>query len=100
MLGVQFLGGVNVLTGPSDEHWRAVRKGVSPAFSACRMRDACPVFQRCAARLADHLAASSAPVDMDCAILRSSMDIIGPPLVVHGPSCSVIRPSSSLPRPM
>ena len=37
-LGMQFLGGTNLLTGHTDAHWRAVRKGVAPAFSACNMR--------------------------------------------------------------
>ena len=40
------MGGANVLTGQSDQHWRAVRKGVSPAFSASRMRDACKVREQ------------------------------------------------------
>lgn len=34
----QFLGGPNMLTGPTDEYWRAVRKAVAPAFSANSMR--------------------------------------------------------------
>lgn len=34
----QFLAGPNLLTGNTDEHWRAVRKGVAPAFSAANMR--------------------------------------------------------------
>ena len=33
-----FLGGTNLLTGPTDAHWKAVRKGVAPAFSAGNMR--------------------------------------------------------------
>ena len=35
---MQFLAGPNLLTGNTDEHWRAVRKGVAPAFSAANMR--------------------------------------------------------------
>jgi hypothetical protein len=35
---VQFLGGTNVLTGHMDDHWKAVRKAVAPAFSAGNMR--------------------------------------------------------------
>ena len=34
----QFLAGPNLLTGNTDGHWRAVRKGVAPAFSATHMR--------------------------------------------------------------
>lgn len=33
-----FLGGTNLLTGHTDAHWKAVRKGVAPAFSAGNMR--------------------------------------------------------------
>lgn len=36
--GVQFLMGTNLLTGHTDRHWKAVRKGVAPAFSAQHMR--------------------------------------------------------------
>jgi hypothetical protein len=39
----QFLGGTNMLTGHTDEHWKAVRKAVAPAFSAGNMR--CVPFQ-------------------------------------------------------
>lgn len=42
-LCAQLLGGANVLTGQSDVHWRAVRKGVAPAFASGKMRDACKV---------------------------------------------------------
>ena len=37
-LCVQFLMGTNMLTGHTDRHWKAVRKGVAPAFSAQHMR--------------------------------------------------------------
>ena len=30
--------GTNLLTGHTDRHWKAVRKGVAPAFSAQHMR--------------------------------------------------------------
>ena len=35
---VQFLGGTSLLTGPTDEHWKLVRKAVAPAFSQGNMR--------------------------------------------------------------
>lgn len=35
---VQFLMGTNLLTGHTDRHWKAVRKGVAPAFSTQHMR--------------------------------------------------------------
>ena len=38
----QFLGGANLLTGHTDAHWRAVRKGIVPAFSAGNVRYAHP----------------------------------------------------------
>ena len=34
----QFLGGTSLLTGPTDEHWKLVRKAVAPAFSQGNMR--------------------------------------------------------------
>lgn len=75
---LQFLGGVNVLTGPTDDHWRAVRKGVSPAFSAQRMRDACHVVAECAHHLVNIIAANpSEPRNIDNLLLRESMDVIG-----------------------
>ena len=38
MLFMQFLGGTNLLTGHTDEHWKAVRKAVAPSFSAGNMK--------------------------------------------------------------
>ncbi len=38
---LQFLGGENLLTGHTDDHWKAVRKAVAPAFSAGNMRCGC-----------------------------------------------------------
>ena len=35
---LQFLGGTNLLTGHTNEHWKAVRKAVAPSFSAGNMR--------------------------------------------------------------
>ena len=35
---LQFLGGENMLTGHTNDHWKAVRKAVAPAFSAGNMR--------------------------------------------------------------
>jgi len=48
----QFLGGPNMLTGPTDDYWRAVRKAVAPAFSAKSMRCAHPLASACAQRRA------------------------------------------------
>lgn len=77
---MQFLGGVNVLTGPTDEHWRAVRKGVASAFSAQRMRDACHVVAESAMQLVGIVAASpEVPKNVDNLLLRESMDVIGKP---------------------
>lgn len=38
MCASQFLGGTNILTGHTNEHWKAVRKAVAPSFSASNMR--------------------------------------------------------------
>ena len=35
---VQLLNGSSILTGPTDEHWKQVRKGVAPSFSTQHMR--------------------------------------------------------------
>ena len=43
--------GTNLLTGHTDRHWKAVRKGVAPAFSAQHMRCGpctCLLQPRCA----------------------------------------------------
>ncbi|KAK9803216.1 hypothetical protein WJX73_004613 [Symbiochloris irregularis] len=74
-----FLGGPNLLTGPSDAHWRLVRKGISPAFSAGRMRDACGTVVQYALKLTDILLAAGpdAEQDVDNLLLRESMDVIG-----------------------
>ena len=66
-----------MLTGPTDPHWRVVRKGVSPAFSASRMKDAFHTFSQCAGQLAGILSRTTAPVNIDNLVLRSSMDVIG-----------------------
>lgn len=37
-LCLQLLNGSSILTGPTDEHWKQVRKGVAPAFSTQHMK--------------------------------------------------------------
>ena len=41
-----------MLTGPTDDYWRAVRKAVAPAFSAKSMRCARPLASVCMQRRA------------------------------------------------
>ena len=77
---LQFLGGINLLTGPTDPHWKAVRKGVAPAFSAGCMKNAFnQIVERCAfmTTILDRVAAVGAPVNVDDLLLRESMDVIG-----------------------
>ena len=38
LAGLQLLNGSSILTGPTDEHWKQVRKGVAPAFSTQHMK--------------------------------------------------------------
>ena len=57
----QFLGGANLLTGHTDAHWRAVRKGIVPAFSTGNVRYARSWRHfRCPCPAASHMTSSSA----------------------------------------
>ena len=75
----QFLGGLNVLTGPTNAHWKAVRKGVAPAFSAGCMKAAFGhVVDRCGvvSEILDGYGPDRA-FNVDDLLLRESMDVIG-----------------------
>lgn len=75
----QFLGGLNVLTGPTNAHWKAVRKGVAPAFSAGCMKAAFGhVVDRCGvvSEILDGYGPGRA-FNVDDLLLRESMDVIG-----------------------
>jgi cytochrome P450 len=84
----EFLGGANLLTGHTDGHWKALRKGVAPAFSVANMKYAFDVIRgRCdkLVSILNGLAAgevSSATdaegaINVDNLLLRESMDVIG-----------------------
>jgi cytochrome P450 len=75
----EFLGGTNLLTGHTDAHWKAVRKGVAPAFSAGCMKGAfANVRERCAAMTGILNALGPArALNVDDLLLRESMDVIG-----------------------
>ena len=47
---MQFLAGSNLLTGRTDSHWAAVRKGIAPAFSIAKMRS----FPECTESIIAH----------------------------------------------
>ena len=49
-VAMQFLGGTNLLTGHTDEHWKAVRKAVAPSFSAGNMKWVPPSTMHAAVR--------------------------------------------------
>ncbi|CAL5224619.1 g7335 [Coccomyxa viridis] len=74
-----FLGGTSLLTGPTDEHWKLVRKAVAPAFSQGNMREAFDhVVDRSLALVAFLKAQGPAAVhNMDNLLLMESMDVIG-----------------------
>ncbi|CAL8464666.1 g4201 [Coccomyxa elongata] len=74
-----FLGGTNMLTGHSDEHWKAVRKAVAPAFSAGNMRFALAQVLEASRILVEYLreAAPKKVHNVDNLLLRESMDVIG-----------------------
>lgn len=56
-----------------------MRKGVSPAFNAVRMRNACDIVVQCAGKLADIItvAGPGAQQNVDKLLLRESMDVLG-----------------------
>ena len=83
----EFLGGTSVLTGHTNGHWKAVRKGVANAFSMASMRSAFDVISGCCDKLQDILEVRAlasgvpagrqpAPVNVDNMLLRESMDVI------------------------
>ena len=82
----EFLGGTSVLTGHSNGHWKAVRKGVANAFSMASMRSAFDVISSCCDKIQNTLevralasgvpARQPAPVNVDNMLLRESMDVI------------------------
>ena len=63
----------------ADPLWRAVRRGVAPAFAAPNIRAAFPAVValtgRLAARLREHGAAR--PLDLDGALMCHALDVIG-----------------------
>jgi cytochrome P450 len=82
----EFLGGVNLLTGPTNDHWKALRKGVAPAFSVTNMKYAFDVIRGACDGLTDFLVERAraagpggvpAPLNVDKALLHESMDVIG-----------------------
>ena len=83
----EFLGGPNLLTGHTDAHWKALRKGVAPAFSVANMKYAFDVIRgRCdkLVSILDGLVAGSTAgadaegaINVDNLLLRESMDVIG-----------------------
>ncbi|CAK0787662.1 hypothetical protein CVIRNUC_010884 [Coccomyxa viridis] len=74
-----FLGGTNLLTGHTDEHWKAVRKAVAPSFSAGNMKLALAHIVERTLALADYLeeGGSVKSFNVDNLLLRESMDVIG-----------------------
>lgn len=82
---VQMLCGKNVLTSPTDAHWRMVRKGVSPAFNTARMRDACGTIVQCAAKLAEVMGRDGAreQQNIEDLLVRQAMDVIGEHASTH-----------------
>ena len=76
-----------MLTGHTNGHWKAVRKGVANAFSMASMRSAFDVISGCCDKLQDILEVRAlasgvpagrqpAPVNVDNMLLRESMDVI------------------------
>ena len=63
----------------ADPLWRAVRRGVAPAFSAPNIRGAFPAVAAVTGRLADRLREHGAawPLDLDGALMCHALDVIG-----------------------
>ncbi|EIE20661.1 cytochrome P450 [Coccomyxa subellipsoidea C-169] len=72
-------GNLSLLTSPSNKRWKAVRKAVATAFSTANMRAQFPNIRTACAQLVDVLKTVSADdvVDMDSALCRESLDVIG-----------------------
>lgn len=62
-----------------DPLWRAVRRGVAPAFAAPNIRGAFPAVAAVTARLAARLRERGAqrPLDLDGALMCHALDVIG-----------------------
>ncbi|KAK9916023.1 hypothetical protein WJX75_007417 [Coccomyxa subellipsoidea] len=68
-----------ILTLPTDERWKAVRKAVATAFSTTNMRANFPGIRKACNQLIEVLAevGPNQAVDMDRATCRESLDVIG-----------------------
>ncbi|CAL5225848.1 g8631 [Coccomyxa viridis] len=68
-----------LLTGPSDARWRVVRKSVASAFNTSNMKAQFPNIRLACGQLIDILKSlkGDAAVDMDSALCRESLDVIG-----------------------
>ncbi|CAL8468141.1 g7680 [Coccomyxa elongata] len=69
----------NLLTSPSNERWKAVRKAVASAFSTANMKAQFPNIRTSCAQLVTVLKTlpRGEVVDMDSALCRESLDVIG-----------------------
>ncbi|BDA43874.1 Cytochrome P450 3A11 [Coccomyxa sp. Obi] len=68
-----------ILTLPTDDRWKAVRKAVATAFSNTNMRANFPGIRTACSQLIEVLTemGPNKPVDMDNATCRESLDVIG-----------------------
>ncbi|CAL8464267.1 g3802 [Coccomyxa elongata] len=68
----------NIFTSHTDEYWKLVRKGVAPAFSPKNIRKGFGHVVQVNRQLISILEAKQgAPVDLDNATLRVTLDVIG-----------------------
>ncbi|BDA49870.1 Cytochrome P450 3A28 [Coccomyxa sp. Obi] len=71
-------GKPNIFTSHTDEYWKLVRKGVAPAFSPKNIRKGFGHVVQVNRQLISILEAKQgAPVDLDNATLRVTLDVIG-----------------------
>ncbi len=72
-------GSYNILTAPSDDMWRAVRKAVAVSFSASNVRKKFPLIRERCLAMCERLGRDGpgAVVDVDQAALKVTLDVIG-----------------------
>ncbi|KAF5836141.1 hypothetical protein DUNSADRAFT_6344 [Dunaliella salina] len=68
----------SILTAPENEYWKAVRRGLAPAFAVNNLKQVFPEAVALSKSAADHLERTGGrAVDMDNIAQRITVDVIG-----------------------
>eukprot|EP00884_Botryococcus_braunii_P016359 jgi/Botrbrau1/3406/Bobra.0337s0042.1 len=69
----------NLLTSPTNDHWRLIRKGIMPAFSTGNLKKGFHHIQKICMQLVERLQEvdPEAVLDMENVLARQTMDVIG-----------------------